>query len=78
MTAPGNQVPPHRRIVGNGEDLAWHAMSILVAGPVTWGGIGAVIDHFAGTGRLFLPIGIVLGAVTAFYLVKVRFGRHND
>jgi F0F1-type ATP synthase assembly protein I len=62
----------------NGEDLAWHAMSILLAGPLTWGGVGALIDHLAGTGRTFLPIGIVVGAVTAFYLVKVRFGRDHD
>lgn len=63
--------------VSRGDDMAWHAMSILLAGPLTWGGIGAAIDHFAGTGRVFLPIGIVVGAVTAFYLVKVRFGRDN-
>jgi hypothetical protein len=66
-------VPPHR-----GEDTAWHAMSILLAGPLTWGAAGAAIDHFAGTGRVFLPIGIVVGAATAFYLVIVRFGRTSD
>ena len=82
MTAPSGQVPPDRRhestdSSGIGEGLAWHVLSILVAGPVTWGGIGAVIDHYAGTGRLFLPIGIVVGAVTSFYLVKVRFFRNS-
>jgi hypothetical protein len=59
----------------SGDDLAWHAMSILLAGPLTWGAVGAVVDHVVGTNRVFLPIGIVLGAITAFYLVKVRFGR---
>lgn len=62
---------------GAGGDLAWHALSILLAGPLTWGAVGAAIDHFAGTGRVFLPIGIVVGAVTGFYIVIVRFGREN-
>lgn len=78
MAAPTQKVPPRRSQPGNGQDLTWYVMSTLVAGPATWGGIGAVIDHFAGTDRLFLPIGIVVGVIAAFYLVKVRFFRSDD
>lgn len=55
--------------------MAWSAISSLLAGPIFWGGFGALIDHFAHTSRVFLPIGIVLGFVTSFYIVYVRFGR---
>ena len=57
--------------------MAWSIISTLVAGPIVWGGIGALVDHFAGTNRVFLPLGVVLGFVTSFYIVYVRFGRDN-
>ena len=67
-----------QRPAQRGDGIAWHAMSTLLAGPLTWGGIGWFIDRLAGTERLYLPIGIVVGAITAFYLVIVRFGRTRD
>ena len=57
------------------EHDAWGMVSTLVAGPVTWGLIGAGIDHVVGTHRVFLPIGIVLGFVVAFYITYFRYGR---
>ena len=46
----------------------------LLAGPIVWGGVGALVDHLAHTGTIFLPIGILIGAVAAIYLVVVRTG----
>ena len=57
------------------EHDAWGMVSTLVAGPVTWGLIGAGIDLVLGTHRVFLPIGIVLGFVVAFYITYFRYGR---
>ena len=57
------------------EHDAWGMVSTLVAGPVTWGLIGAGIDLLVGTHRIFLPIGIVLGFVVAFYITYFRYGR---
>jgi F0F1-type ATP synthase assembly protein I len=57
------------------EHDAWGMVSTLVAGPVTWGLIGAGIDLVVGTHRVFLPIGVVLGFVVAFYITYFRYGR---
>jgi hypothetical protein len=37
-----------------------------------------VIDRLAGTGRLFLAIGMVVGAAGGIYLVYVRYGKSDD
>lgn len=57
------------------EHDAWGMVSTLVAGPVTWGLIGAGIDHLVGTYRVFLPVGVVLGFVVAFAIMYFRYGR---
>ncbi|MGB8021660.1 MAG: AtpZ/AtpI family protein [Candidatus Nanopelagicales bacterium] len=58
-----------------GEDVAWSALGTLLSGPIVWGGVGLLIDIWLGTGRIFTAAGVVLGALTAFYIVYVRFGR---
>jgi F0F1-type ATP synthase assembly protein I len=57
------------------EHDAWGMVSTLVAGPITWGLIGAGVDLLAGTHRVFLPIGVVLGFAVAFYITYFRYGR---
>jgi F0F1-type ATP synthase assembly protein I len=49
-------------------------MGLLVAGVIAWGGIGWLVDRLLGTSA-FLPIGIVVGAAGAFYLVYRRYGQ---
>lgn len=63
---------------GPSDDMAWGMISTLVAGPIVWGGIGALIDSLANTTRVFLPLGVVLGFITSFYIVYVRFGRNTE
>ena len=75
-TPSPNQDPKYSND-GPGEDMAWSMISTLLAGPIVWGGLGALVDHFAGTHRVFLPLGVVLGFVTSIYIVYVRFGRDN-
>lgn len=57
------------------EDDAWGMVATLVSGPITWGLIGAGVDALAGTDRLYLPIGIVIGFITSIYIVYARYGR---
>lgn len=52
----------------DGADTVWGLISTLVAGPAVWGAIGYGGDHLAGTAFL-LPIGVVVGFVTSFYVV---------
>ena len=75
-TPSPNQDPKYSND-GPGEDMAWAMISTLLAGPIVWGGLGALVDQFAGTNRVFLPLGVVLGFVTSIYIVYVRFGRDN-
>lgn len=63
---------------GPSEDMAWGIISTLVAGPIVWGAIGALIDNAINTTRVFLPLGVIVGFITSFYIVYVRFGRNSE
>lgn len=56
-----------------GANVAWSIVSLLLSGILVWGGIGWFLDRQAGT-SLFLPLGILLGAAGAMFLVIRRFG----
>ena len=59
----------------DGSDQVWGLISTLVAGPAVWGGIGYGVDRLADTG-VFTPLGVVVGFVTAFYIVYAK-ARHQ-
>lgn len=61
----------------SGSDVVWSITSLLVAGPAVWGGVGYGADRWFGTSA-FLPFGIVVGFVLAFYLIWVRHIRETD
>lgn len=63
---------------GPSEDMAWGIISTLLAGPIVWGAVGALVDNVVNTSRVFLPLGVILGFITSFYIVYVRFGRNSD
>jgi F0F1-type ATP synthase assembly protein I len=50
-------------------------MATLIAGPLLYGAVGAGVDALAGTSRVFLALGVLLGLVSSFYIVYARFGR---
>ena len=52
---------------------AYTALGYILAGPLLYGGLGWLGDHFLGTGFL-LPAGIILGMVLSVYLVIRRYG----
>lgn len=64
---------PDRKGPG-GAEVAWSIIGLLLAGVLAWGGIGWLVDQWAGT-NVFLPVGIVVGAIGAFYLVIRRYGQ---
>jgi len=67
MSAPG----PGGR---DGSDQVWGLISTLVAGPAVWGAIGYGVDRLTDT-EVFVPIGVVVGFVTSFYIVYAQHGR---
>ena len=70
-----SDAPLHASLTPRGEAVAWSALGSLLAGPIVWGGIGFLADRWLGTGRVLTAIGIVVGSLTAFYIVYLRFGR---
>ncbi len=71
--------PPRPSGAWSGYGTGWAATGTLLAGIVVWGAIGYLIDRLAGTGELFLAIGLIVGAAGGIYLVYLRYGRddHN-
>jgi F0F1-type ATP synthase assembly protein I len=66
-----------RQDAWEGYGTAWSIIGTLMAGLAVWGGIGFLIDRLAGFHALFLPIGLVVGAVGGVYLVVIRYGRDD-
>jgi len=71
--------PPPRPPSGTGHDgpleeaRAWGIVSYLLAGLLTFGGLGLLVDHLVGTSWLVL-VGLLTGAALAFYLIWFRYG----
>lgn len=55
-------------------DVAWSVPSYLLSGILIWGGAGWLLSQWTGVG-VFKPIGVILGAALAVYLVYVKYGR---
>jgi ATP synthase protein I len=60
--------------MGEGWGTAWSISSTMIAGPLAWGGLGALVDWWLGFRWLFLPIGMVVGMAGSIYLVIKRYG----
>lgn len=72
---PPDDGPSKPPLQPQGEAVAWSALGSLLAGPIVWGGVGMLVDRWLGTPRTFAALGIVVGALTSFYIVYVRYGR---
>ncbi len=71
MSQPEHQGrSPLARAQGQATDI----LSYLLAGPLTFGGLGWLADRWLGTSFL-LAIGLVGGVAAALYLVWFRYGR---
>ena len=62
----------------NSYGTAWSIISTLLAGILAWGAIGWVADWLAGTDKVFLPVGMVVGVAGSIYLVYLRYGRDEQ
>lgn len=67
-------IPPEDRGMS---DLAWSMFSKIVAGLLIYGGAGWALDRWLGFDAVFLPMGVLLGAGIAIYLVFVRLDRDS-
>lgn len=76
----GSFAPPgsgrmHPALEPDGEHVAHSAVGSLLGGVLVWGGVGILLDHWLGTGRALTAVGVVVGFLTGFFIVYVRFGR---
>jgi ATP synthase protein I len=67
--------PMHPALQPRGEHVAHSAIGSLVGGVLVWGGVGLLLDRWLDTGRALTALGIVVGFLTGFLIVYVRFGR---
>jgi hypothetical protein len=51
------------------------AVAYLITGPLIYGGLGALLDHWLGTTWL-VGAGIVGGMALSLYLIWFRYGTH--
>jgi F0F1-type ATP synthase assembly protein I len=73
MSTPAPHRPDDGRDGPLPEARAWGIVSYLLAGLLTFGGIGLLLDHVLGTSWLVL-LGMLAGAGLAFYLIWFRYG----
>lgn len=66
---------PDRTDSWSGFGTAWSIIATLLSGILVWGGLGWLIDGLAGTEKVFLPVGMVVGIGGSIYLVYLRHGR---
>ena len=57
--------------------MAWTIIAELLAAIAVWGLIGWGIDRLLGTEKVFLAIGLVVGAGAGIYLVYLKHGRED-
>jgi F0F1-type ATP synthase assembly protein I len=62
-------------VAPTGEHVAHSAIGSLLGGVIVWGGVGLLVDRWLGTGRLWTAVGVVVGSLTGFLIVYLRFGR---
>ena len=73
VASPPETNGPDSGWLGYGQ--AWSIIGTLIAGLAVWGAIGFGIDRLAGFHALFLPIGLVVGAIGGVWLVVVKYGK---
>jgi F0F1-type ATP synthase assembly protein I len=60
-----------------GMGTGWAITATMAGGIAAWGGLGYLVDRLVGTEHVFLPIGFVVGAAGAVYLIWLRYGREQ-
>jgi ATP synthase protein I len=61
-----------------GMSTGWQITAYLLSGMLVYGGIGYLLDWWAGTGKVFTAVGMVVGAALGIYLIYRKYGRDDD
>jgi ATP synthase protein I len=74
IPSPHGGTEAHVPGVARQTDLGNAVIAYLIAGPMTFGGLGWLLDRVLDT-RFLLPVGVVLGMVLSLYVIWLRYGR---
>lgn len=74
IPSPHGGTEAHVPGVARQTDLGNVVIAYLLAGPMTFGGLGLLGDWLLDTEYL-LPVGVVLGMVLSLYVIWLRYGR---
>lgn len=66
-----------RSALSQAQGQATDVLSYLLAGPLTFGALGWLVDRWLGTSFL-VAVGLAGGVAAALYVVWFRYGRSND
>ncbi|UJH70635.1 hypothetical protein [Ornithinimicrobium sp. INDO-MA30-4] len=68
-------LPPTHDTTGTAADshLATSVIAYLLSGPITFGGLGFLLDWWLGTSFL-VPVGIIAGMTMSIYVIWLRYG----
>jgi hypothetical protein len=61
-----------------GMSTGWQITAYLLSALLVYGGIGYLIDRWAGTGKVFTAAGMLVGAALGIYLIYRKYGRDDD
>ena len=63
----------------SGISVGYSVVSYLLGGILVGWGIGAALDHFLHTGKVFVAVFMVIGVALGNYLVYLHYGKvHED
>jgi ATP synthase protein I len=72
---PGDPQGNNSNNAWSGMGTGWSIVSTLLAGMLVFGALGHVIDLLAGTHKVFLGVGVVIGGIAGIYAVYMRYGK---
>jgi ATP synthase protein I len=55
-----------------GAETAWTVLSYLITGPLIFGGLGWLLDRWAGTDWI-VAVGLVIGMGLSLYVIVLRY-----
>jgi ATP synthase protein I len=71
----GDPLPPRHHVTGSARetDAATTVVSYLIGGPVTFGGLGWLLDRWWDT-SFMVVVGLLVGMALSLYVVWLRYG----
>lgn len=71
----GDPLPPRHEVHGSAREMdsATGVLAYLIGGPVTFGGLGWLLDAWWETG-FAVPVGLVVGMGLSLWVVLLRYG----